>query len=1267
MNYKNSLSAGYILGAVNNLLTDEEKKLLRAACRFKLSSNADLSIRDSKQEDRQILGVLNNIISRGFPTFCSLYIEKEIGLNYGQSFNFEDLSGEEEYEHEYMFRISEDSKDIIASASVLIEPRCTSINKQIDEFMGSRPAKTFYDSLPPHIKQFTQPERLFDDGIVLGENEENFYRRQVDFAIETPTGIKWIIEVDGKQHETLSQEIIDNYRDEAIYESGWKMARIPVSAADYTSPSLRQLRKDLEKDKAIKRAKSIADDPLWNIDEGFNALHFALSPIAISRAQLAICKAAFSGNLNLQAKSLQILCIERDVSYALLAIEDFFRQLSNLYKLAGIPFKAPDIDVQVVLTEEFSKNREIFREKNFHFISNYSFVTEEELEKHQFDLILDLSVLEKVGLKKFKSTKYLLSEAGIELNIRSEFNTKPIAKIVGVGSIDYPDFNESVLEDFLKLLFRKKSFRDGQVKILKRALSGQDTIGLLPTGSGKSLCYQLATLLQPGISIIIEPLKALMLDQHRNLKNMLIEHCVYINSDIDAKRRKEIEKRWARSEYQYIWVSPERLQIKEFRGYLQELTRKMPVIYAVIDEAHCVSEWGHDFRTSYLMMSKTLRTYCEFEGRQPIFYGLTATASETVLKDIELELVQNSIGDPKIKPQTFDRKELNFKIYNCSSSEKFDSFKEAIGEICRTFDVDSNELFEPAGSDTLAGLIFCPHVNSTDFSIKRLSAKISDHYNFSQIIEKNEPITPVCPECGIEMVERQGGYGTFWGCANYPTCTHTEQFSSGEMTYYDRLHMYSGSVVKGFDKSMWDKYKIQAQSDFIEDKVPLMVSTKAFGMGIDKPNIRYTIHYNIPSSLEAYYQEAGRAGRDGSDAVNVIIFSDDSVDDARKRLSTKKSASEIRQIERLPRGEEGDIHRMLFFQTLSFKGFEEELKTIREILNYDLHESYSELDDGQIKEITIEDRGNNTEKAIYRLSLIGLVKDYTIEFSHPRSYHVVVNKEPFEKYSKTLYSYIRRHGIPQQDSVDLRNHIESEENFYSYVNSRDYNHFITKCCAVLLEYIYATIEPQRRRALLNLVNALETGDPNQFRKNMLRYLSPDEEFNELFNVFPDKDLPEDWIKIFKKADNEDTTGKLLGIALRYLESYPSNPGLLFIAAGLRLSLPGENAKLALDDFEAALLEIDLDNYGGEIQTIFKTIFEYLFRNADLYPKTIIEIANQSSGFLESPDFDFWIYQFSPIEKLKLQMATKLIANIDSKTQNLLLNEYFTQPDPPVSH
>lgn len=1249
MKFNQSISAGYTLGAIHEIDTSEMVPFQRAACRFVLSSNADLNLKDSEPENRQLFSVLSNLITRGFPTFCSPNVERLLGKIYGKEIGF----AEDADEFEFRFKIPELNPDFLKKASVLVEPRCVSINKALNEFQGSAPAKAFYDSLPNYVKQYTQPERLFTDGVLINEQVGAFYRRQVDFAIETPTGLKWIIEVDGSQHSRIPQQLIDLYRDEALYESGWKVLRVPTSATDYQASEFKQFREAVEKDKTIMLARESVKDPIWSSERGFNIQHLVLGPLAIGRVQLAICKVLLSGNLNLKKESLDILCIERDVTTSTIAIEDLFEQIQDLSKLTGFPILTPRINLDIIASEEYSSNQRLLQGIEFKHISKYQFIDEKAVGDSTYNLIMDISTLEKTGLSYRKDHSGLLREAGIKLQIRSDFNCTPIPKIEGDRPIQYPDFEESALEKFLHLLFRKKAFRDGQVKIMRRALSGQDTIGLLPTGSGKSLCYQLATLLQPGISIIIEPLKALMVDQHRNLKNFLIEHCVYINSDIDSTSRKEIEQRWARSEYQYIWVSPERLQIKEFRGYLQKLTRTMPVSYAVIDEAHCVSEWGHDFRTSYLMMSKTLRKYCEYEGHKPIFYGLTATASETVLKDIEIELVKNSQGDPKIKPDTFDRSELNFRIYNCESSQKFDFFKNAVSEICSTFNVNADELFTPSGRKTRSGLVFCPHVTGTDFSISKLSAKIAAEYNFQQIQEIKEPGTPMCPNCDIELVERTGANGSFWGCSNYPRCRHTEQVTDGKIQYYDRLHMFGGKVVVGFDTGSWDEYKIKAQNEFIEDKVPLMISTKAFGMGIDKPNIRYTIHYNIPSSLESFYQEAGRAGRDRKEAVNVILFSDDSKEDARERLSTKKTAEEVQEMKRLPRNEEGDVHRMLFFQSMSFKGFEQELDRIREILNFELYVSYSILAEGSTTEVTIEEKGGNTEKALYRLSLIGLIEDYTIEFSHPRFYQVHIRKLPFEKHCQILYSYIRRHGIPQQDSAELRDHIDTEEDFYKYVESREYNHFLTKCSAVLLEYIYATIEPQRRRALLNLVNALESGDPNTFRKNMLRYLSPDEEYNELYGKFPDQYNHETIDAIFEKASDEDARNKLLGIALRYLESYPSNPGLLILSSGLRLSLPGENPKLAMDDFEASLSEANTMEGNEENEFVFKSLLFFLSQNKDYYPASIVQISIQCSNTLNSKEFDSWLYDTSPLERVRTEMAVNLAKVLSSKTRKLI--------------
>lgn len=1235
------------MGSVNDQLSKDEKNYLRAACRFSLKSNANLGIRDVPKEHKKILSVYSNIISRGFPTYNSLYVERMLGQLYGKHFGFQDLRNEKEFN----FQLDNELKDDLLNASTLIEPRCNSISKSVDEFMGSKPAKAFYDSLPLHIKQFTQPERNFSDGILLEDPDGRFYRRQVDFAIETPTGVKWIIEIDGKQHHELAQQEIDKIRDEALYDSGWKVERAGTSQAHFQSDAFRSLRKDLDKDQTIRRAKKNVENPLWESNTGFDALHLALSPIAIGRVQKAICEAAISGNLNLQDKELHILCYERDVAYSLPAIEDLFHWLNKLYELAGIPFNNPRIDLKIIGSAKFSKNENLINDIALNYINSQAYIKEEQVGDVEFDLVVDCSVLEKSGLRSMTIQENSLKERGVFLELRSEFNTTLVASIEGVEPIEYANTDKETLTFFLRQIFRKNDFRPKQEDIISRTLSGKDTVGLLPTGSGKSLCYQLSTLLQPGISIIIEPLKALMVDQHRNMKNALIESCVYINSDIDAAKREVIERRWARSEYQYIWISPERLQIQEFRNYLQRLSHKMPVIYAVIDEAHCVSEWGHDFRTSYLMMRKTILKYCEHEGRKPIFYALTATASETVLEDIVNELVPNREENPIIRPFTFDRKELNFRILRCNSSEKFDHFTEAIGEICSTLGINTDELFEPNGKDTKSGLVFCPHVNNTDYSISQVSSKISSYYDFSEIVEQR---VPQCNNCGEELVERTGLYGNFLGCPNYPRCDYTEQITDGEIRYYDRLHMFGGKHVEGFDAGAWDEYKIKAQEEFVEDKVPLMVSTKAFGMGIDKPNIRYTIHYNIPSSLEAFYQEAGRAGRDGDEAVNVIIFSDDSRKDARDRLSTNRSASEVRNMPQIAREQEGDIHRMLFFQTLSFQGFEKELDAVREILNYSLAEAFLELEVGKTTNVTITTyKGNKTEKAIYRLYLIGLVVDYTIEFSKPRVYKVEIQKHPEKKYSNVLLDYMSIHGIPKQNKLDLLKHTENEDIFYEYVQNRDYNHFVTKCCVILLEYIYATIEPQRRRALLNLVNALDSGDPDSFRNKILYHLNPDEELNQFFNKFPDKNTLEDLVRIFEKADNEESRNKLLGVTLRFLESYPNNMGLLIISTGLRLSLPNEDPKLAQDDFDTALSILSNTRDNEEPVKILKILVGYLLNAAYYYPSTVNKIVKQSSEFVENSDFDTWLYYQNSSEAIKEYAAVKLTDEISDKTEKLI--------------
>ncbi|WP_309245198.1 DEAD/DEAH box helicase [Clostridium sp. CF012] len=195
---------------------------------------------------------------------------------------------------------------------------------------------------------------------------------------------------------------------------------------------------------------------------------------------------------------------------------------------------------------------------------------------------------------------------------------------------DGEDSDIPALKFLLKNIFRYDDFSHAQLPIITNTLRGKDTIGLLPTGGEKSLCYQFAALLQPCISFVVVPIKSLMYDQKENLDSKFITKTNFISSDQKAEEKNVIGKAFSKGKYFFIWISPERFQIKEFRQYLTVLNEEQTIALAVIGEVHCLSEWVHDFRTSYLNLCKTIEKYCPSTN----LLGLTATASLNVLKDI---------------------------------------------------------------------------------------------------------------------------------------------------------------------------------------------------------------------------------------------------------------------------------------------------------------------------------------------------------------------------------------------------------------------------------------------------------------------------------------------------------------------------------------------------------------------------------------------------------------------------------------------------------
>ncbi|MDF2804323.1 MAG: recQ 2 [Anaerocolumna sp.] len=325
----------------------------------------------------------------------------------------------------------------------------------------------------------------------------------------------------------------------------------------------------------------------------------------------------------------------------------------------------------------------------------------------------------------------------------------------------------------LKQYFGYDKFRDGQEELIDSILEGRDTLGIMPTGAGKSLCFQIPALVLDGITLVVSPLISLMKDQVSAL-NQAGVHAAFLNSSLSLRQYRMALQYAKEGRYKIIYVAPERLLTEEFLEFAYNASISM----LVVDEAHCVSQWGQDFRPSYLKIME----FVDKLPKRPVIGAYTATATKDVMEDIINMLRFNS---PKVLVTGFDRKNLQFSVQ--SPKDKYGVVKKYV--------LDNR---------TQSGIIYC------------LTRKLVDEV-WSQL--KKEGIEVTRYHAGLNEEERKNN-----------------------------------------------------QEDFIYDKKPIMVATNAFGMGIDKSNVRYVIHYNMPKNMESYYQEAGRAGRDGEEATCILLY-----------------------------------------------------------------------------------------------------------------------------------------------------------------------------------------------------------------------------------------------------------------------------------------------------------------------------------------------------------------------------------------------------------
>jgi ATP-dependent DNA helicase RecQ len=333
------------------------------------------------------------------------------------------------------------------------------------------------------------------------------------------------------------------------------------------------------------------------------------------------------------------------------------------------------------------------------------------------------------------------------------------------------------LETYLKYFFGYDQFRPEQRKIIENALADRDLLVIMPTGGGKSLCFQLPALLKPGLMIVISPLIALMQDQVDALQDNGIG-ATYLNSSLTFSEVQAREKQIFENKIKLLYVAPERLLGDRFQDFFHRLITQIGVSAFAIDEAHCVSEWGHDFRPEYRQLSQLRHQYPQI----PIF-AFTATATKRVQQDI---IDQLRLHKPSVHLTSFNRPNLYYEII---PKEK------------RSYDQLLKFIKTLKGS----GIIYC------------MSRKMVDE------------ISDRLQEDGIKALPYHAGMG--------------------------------------------DENRRINQTQFIRDEVRIIVATVAFGMGINKPDVRFVIHYDLPRNLESYYQESGRAGRDNDPAKCLLFFS----------------------------------------------------------------------------------------------------------------------------------------------------------------------------------------------------------------------------------------------------------------------------------------------------------------------------------------------------------------------------------------------------------